>query len=224
MRRNTGRDDFCAQKKGSIQDFRHSFAANSMPGLLRRSMERRARKALGTRLQWPQCCFQSRRERKGNEKIPSQRVRLRNKLAHANIWCACYTCAPLYWEIILHNGYYRTTQYWTSGAYRMEPPSPLISWVNPFPSRFLNRTIFFWNALEPHECACCLLFDVIQYYCHFSIFIGSFLYQRAKPTQGTILFINLLGKGLTPRACMGDGVPSDGLLSLGVDAELALWG
>ena len=25
---------------------------------------------------------------------------------------------------------------------------------------------------------------------HFSIFIGSFLYQRAKPPQGTILFIN----------------------------------
>ena len=30
---------------------------------------------------------------------------------------------------------------------------------------------------------------------HFSIF--SFLYQRAKPPQGTVLFINLLGKGLT---------------------------
>ena len=40
--------------------------------------------------------------------------------------------------------------------------------------------------------------------CHFSIFIGSFLYQRAKPPQGTVLFINLLGKGLTPRACMQD--------------------
>ena len=40
--------------------------------------------------------------------------------------------------------------------------------------------------------------------CHFSIFIGSFLYQRAKPPQGIVLFINLLGKGLTPRACMGD--------------------
>ena len=25
----------------------------------------------------------------------------------------------------------------------MEPPSPLISWVNPFPSRFINRTAFF---------------------------------------------------------------------------------
>ena len=25
----------------------------------------------------------------------------------------------------------------------MEPPSPLISWVNPFPSRFLNRTACF---------------------------------------------------------------------------------
>ena len=25
----------------------------------------------------------------------------------------------------------------------MEPPSPLISWVNPFPSRFINRTVCF---------------------------------------------------------------------------------
>ena len=39
----------------------------------------------------------------------------------------------------------------------MEPPSLLISWVNPFPSRFVNKTIFFRNALESHECACCLL-------------------------------------------------------------------
>ena len=37
--------------------------------------------------------------------------------------------------------------------------------------------------------------------CDFSIFIGSFLYQQAKPP----LFLNLLGKGLTPRACMGEG-------------------
>ena len=43
------------------------------------------------------------------------------------------------------------------GAHQMEPPSPLISWANPFPSRFINRTIFFCYALESHECACCLL-------------------------------------------------------------------
>ena len=30
-----------------------------------------------------------------------------------------------------------------SGAHQMEPPSPLISWVNPFPSRFINRTASF---------------------------------------------------------------------------------
>ena len=41
--------------------------------------------------------------------------------------------------------------------------------------------------------------------CRFSIFIGCFLFQRAKPPQGTVLFINQLGKGLTSRACMGDG-------------------
>ena len=79
------------------------------------------------------------------------------------------------------------------------------SWVNPFPPWFINRTTFFCNALESHGCACCLLFEVRQYYCHCSIFIGSFLYQRAKPPQGTVLFINLLGKGLTPMACIGDG-------------------
>ena len=30
-----------------------------------------------------------------------------------------------------------------SGAHQMEPPSPLISWVKPFPSRFFNRTACF---------------------------------------------------------------------------------
>ena len=85
-----------------------------------------------------------------------------------------------------------------TGAHQMEPQSPLISWLNPLPSRFINRTILFWNALEFHECACCLLFDVRQYYCHFSIFTGSFLYQRAKAPQG---------KGWrTPRACMGGSI------------------
>ena len=44
-----------------------------------------------------------------------------------------------------------------AGAHKMEPPSAMISWVNPFPSRFTNRTIFFRNALESHECTCCLL-------------------------------------------------------------------
>ena len=29
------------------------------------------------------------------------------------------------------------------GAHQMEPPSPLISSVNPFPSRFINRTAYF---------------------------------------------------------------------------------
>ena len=30
----------------------------------------------------------------------------------------------------------------------MGHPSPLIFWVNPFPSRFIKRTPFFYNALE----------------------------------------------------------------------------
>ena len=59
------------------------------------------------------------------------------------------------------------------GAHQMEPPSPLISSGNPFTSRFINRAIFFCNAVESHEWTCCLLFDLKQYYCHFSIFTGS---------------------------------------------------
>ena len=50
------------------------------------------------------------------------------------------------------------------GAHQMELPSPLISWVNPFPSRVINRTIFFCNALESHECACCLLSFLLFYW------------------------------------------------------------
>ena len=33
-----------------------------------------------------------------------------------------------------------------AGAHQMEPPCPLISWVNLFPRRFINRTNFFCNA------------------------------------------------------------------------------
>ena len=87
----------------------------------------------------------------------------------------------------------------------MEPPSPLISGVNPSPSRFINRTVFFSNALA----AC---FDVRQYHCHLSIFIGSLLYQRAKPPQRTVVFINLLEKMLTPKTVWEVEAPSDGLL------------
>ena len=66
-----------------------------------------------------------------------------------------------------------------AGAHQMEPQSPLISWVNRFPSRFRNRTISFCHVLESHEYARCLLFDIRQFYCHFSIFNGSFICQRA---------------------------------------------
>ena len=46
----------------------------------------------------------------------------------------------------------------TSAAHQMEPRSPTQALgVNPFPSRVINRTIFSYNALESHECACCLL-------------------------------------------------------------------
>ena len=38
--------------------------------------------------------------------------------------------------------------------------------VNPFPSRFIHRTIFFCNALESHEWAFCLLFGKKCRQCH----------------------------------------------------------
>ena len=75
-----------------------------------------------------------------------------------------------------------------------------------FARRVLNRMrTFVWRVTNPFPAVRHYLFAVRQYYCHFSVFIGSSLYQRAKPPQGTVLFINLLRKGLTPKACMGDG-------------------
>ena len=50
-----------------------------------------------------------------------------------------------------------------------------------------------------------LLFDEVQKQCHFVVVIGASHRRRAKSPLGTVLIINLLGKGLTPRACMGDG-------------------
>ena len=44
------------------------------------------------------------------------------------------------------------------------------------------------------------------------VVIGSSHRRRAKPPLGTVLIINLLRKGLTPRACMGDG-GSDGVVN-----------
>ena len=69
--------------------------------------------------------------------------------------------------------------------------------LNSFPSKFINKPFSFVMRLNRmNALAAC---------CHFSIFIGSFLYQLAKPPQGTVLFINLLGTGSTSRTCMGDG-------------------
>ena len=36
-----------------------------------------------------------------------------------------------------------TKEFVESGAHQLEPPSPLIPWVNPFPSKFINRTAYF---------------------------------------------------------------------------------
>ena len=42
--------------------------------------------------------------------------------------------------------------------------SIFINWVNPFPSRFINRAIFFRSAIESYECASCLL-SFLEFYC-----------------------------------------------------------
>ena len=70
------------------------------------------------------------------------------------------------------------------------------------------RSIFFCYALESQECACCLLS-----FLHFHLIF--FLYQRTNPPQRSVLFINLLGTRLTPRASMRDKAPSNGLLRSG---------
>ena len=67
---------------------------------------------------------------------------------------------------------------------------------NPLDGKGLNHM----NALT----ACCLTQDNTTVTSLF--FFGSFLYQRAKPPQGNVLFINPLGTGLTLRVCMEDGL------------------
>ena len=57
--------------------------------------------------------------------------------------------------------------------------------------------------------------------CHFSIFIGPFLYQSAKPPQGTVLLINTLGKGLFQGLVWEMAAPSDGFLLTLVTTMLA---
>ena len=63
---------------------------------------------------------------------------------------------------------------------KQEPQSPLISWADPFPSRFINRTIVM-KLLLP---AVIYLFS-----------LALFLYHCAKPPLGTVSYINLLGNG-----------------------------
>ena len=50
----------------------------------------------------------------------------------------------------------------------------------------------------------CVWCRTVALHCHHFVVIGSFHCRRAKPSLDTVLFINLLRKGLTPRACMRD--------------------
>ena len=49
--------------------------------------------------------------------------------------------------------------------------------LNSFPSKFINKPFSFVTRLNR--------MNALAAYCHFSIFIGSFLYQLAKPPQGS---------------------------------------
>ena len=62
----------------------------------------------------------------------------------SSVHLVCCSCDDRRRTSILHDA----LLYWVwSGAHQMEPPSPLISWVNPFPSRFINRTACFpWKV------------------------------------------------------------------------------
>ena len=66
-----------------------------------------------------------------------------------------------------------------------------------------SRFTSLWLCLAcQHRISCCLMkynSSVIS-----SLWLASHR-RRAKSPLGTVLIINLLGKGLTPRACMGDG-------------------
>ena len=75
----------------------------------------------------------------------------------------------------------------------MEHPSPLISWVNRFPRRFINRTILFCNTLESHECACCLL-PFLYFHWLFPLWA-----RETSPGNRSIYKFN------RERACVGDG-------------------
>ena len=50
---------------------------------------------------------------------------------------------PCWCIMVTVQGVSPSSLYTLSGAHQMEPPSPLISCVNPFPSRFINRTASF---------------------------------------------------------------------------------
>ena len=57
------------------------------------------------------------------------------------------------------------------------------------------------------------------------VVIGSFHRRRAKSPLGTVLIINLLGKGLTPRACMVSAVKGPVIIyRLGMGARRILGG
>ena len=70
------------------------------------------------------------------------------------------------------------------------------------------RSFDFWNHHEVDFAISTpyfLLLDEVQQDCNFVVVISSSHRIRAKSPLGTVLIINLFGKGLTPRACMGGG-------------------
>lgn len=96
------------------------------------------------------------------------------------------------------------------GANQIEPPSPLISWVNSFPCRFINRAIFLCNAVESHEWTYCLVFDIRQYYRSFLRFHWLFSVRNLLNEPFYLQIYS--GKGWLRNLVWETKTPSDALL------------
>ena len=71
-----------------------------------------------------------------------------SSIENFSAYCPVLRCSillPPRWQLRQISAWRRKSfiNYINAGAHQMEPPSPLISWVNPFPSRFINTTACF---------------------------------------------------------------------------------
>ena len=113
---------------------------------------------------------------------------------------------------------------WVTNSYSEPPPPNDLQRNNRTPKQNMRVTFVWQNIYLLRQIKSVLSFFASQsnfrvvlgplaeepvrssnYYGHFVVVIGPSHRQRAKSPLGTVLIINLLGKGFTSRACMGDG-------------------